>query len=107
MVQPSRCSASGSADHLLPVAKVDHQGKTIRQFQVHGSKARLCQAGGQTAEELRKLAIQPGMLPDFPDSEVSGPLYQLDKPEEVSVQPEDQQQADEIPDEALRTEFRA
>merc|ERR1712212_388807 len=92
---------------MAKVAKVDHQGKTIRQFQVHGSKVRLCQAGGQTAEEMRKLAIQPGMLPDFPDSEVSGPLYQLPKPQEVSVQPEDQQQEYDIPDEALRTEFRA
>ena len=92
---------------MAKVAKVDHQGKTIRQLQVHGSKVRLCQAGGQTAEELRKLAIQPGMLPDFPDSEVSGPLYQLDEPQEVSVQPEYQQQEYDIPDEALRTEFRA
>ena len=47
------------------------------------------------------------MLPDFPDSKVSGPLYQLDKPQEVSVQPEDKQQRSEIPDEALRTKFRA
>ena len=47
------------------------------------------------------------MLPDFPDSKVSGPLYQLDKPQEVSVQPEDKQQEYDIPDEALRTEFRA
>merc|ERR1711872_258866 len=37
----------------------------------------------------------------------SGPLYQLDEPKEVSVQPENHQQEDEIPDEALRTEFRA
>ena len=47
------------------------------------------------------------MLPDFPDSEVSGPLYQLDKPQEVSVQPDYNQVRSEIPDEALRTEFRA
>ena len=51
--------------------------------------------------------MRPGLLPDFPDSEVSGPLYQLDEPEEVSVQPEEQQQECEVPDEALRTELRA
>ena len=65
---------------MARVAKVDGTGKIIRQFQVHGSKVRLCQVGGQTAEELRQLAIQPGMLPDFPDSKISGPLYQLDEP---------------------------
>ena len=91
---------------MAKVAKIDGTGNIIRRFQVHGSKVRLCQTGGQTAEELRKLAIQPGMLPDFPDSEISGPLYQLDKPREVSVQPDDDRPRSEVPDEALRTEFK-
>ena len=67
---------------------------------------RLCQVGRQTAEELRELAIQPGMLPDFPDSEVSGPLYQLDEPKEVSVQPNDEIPQTEVQDKGRRTEFK-
>ena len=45
------------------------------------------------------------MLPDFPDNEVSGLLYQLEEPK-ISVQPNDERPQTEVQDEALRTEFR-
>ena len=96
----------GMASPLMArVAKVDGEGKMICQFQVHGPKVRLCQVGGQTIEKLRQLTIQPGRLPDFPDSEVSGPLYQLKKPK-ISVHPNDERPQTEVQDEALRREFR-
>ena len=56
-------------------ARIDGAGQVVRRFQVHGSKVRLCQMAGQLEDDGRKNAIQPGVLPDFPDSEVSEPLY--------------------------------
>ena len=53
----------------------DESGQIIRRFLVHGSKVRLCQLGGQPEEDNRQWTVRPGMSPDFPDSEVSSPLY--------------------------------
>ena len=56
------------------------------------------------------------MLPDFPDSEVSGPIYQVDDPQAVpakqtkSIQlnykERTQSPLTEVPDEALRTSIK-
>ena len=64
------------------VARVNKAGQVIRRFQVHGSKVRLCHLGRQLEDDRRSMAIWPGVLPDFPDSEISGPMYCLDEPQE-------------------------
>ena len=67
---------------------------------------------GQLEDDSQKNAIQPGMLPDFPDSEVSGPLCGgKERPESRPTQRElvrleIEHPRSEIPDEALRTEIR-
>ena len=60
---------------------VDKAGQVIRRFQVHGSQVRLCHLGGQPEDDCRQWAVRPGKLPDFPDSEVSGPMYSVDEPQ--------------------------
>ena len=75
------------------IARIDDTGQVISRFQVHGSKVQLCQLGGQLTDDRKKWVIRPGMLSDFPDSEVSGPMYQPEgleggeEQEEESVQP--------------------
>merc|ERR1711872_232538 len=103
---------------MAQVAKIDSYGNVLRRFQVHGSKIRLCQMPGQLEDDGRKNAIQPGVLPDFPDSEVSEPLYgselrrdSIQQPasrpsQKQSVRRDEEYPRSEIPDEALRTEIR-
>ena len=67
---------------MAKAAKVDDGGQIIRRFLVHGSKVRLCHWSGKDEGEQELWRIRPGLLPDFPDSEVSAPLYQADEHEE-------------------------
>ena len=68
--------------------------------------------GGDPEDNQRQWAVKPGMLPDFPDSKVSGPMYQLNEPQEdqpprkESVWLTRELPQSEIPDEALRTKWR-
>ena len=63
-------------------------------------------------DDRRMWAIKPGMLPDFPDSKVSGPLYQPggleggEEQDKESVLPNYAIPRTEIQDEALRMELR-
>ena len=97
---------------MAKVARVDEAGQVVRRFQVHGSKVRLCYWGGQPEDEKQQWAVRPGMLPDFPDSEVSAPLYQPEGQggeegqEKESVRPTTELPRTEIQDEALRTQFK-
>ena len=97
---------------MARIARIDDAGQVIRRFEVHGSKVQLCHLGGQPTDDCRKWPIRPGMLPDFPDSEVSGPLYQPGSPEGAegreneSVLPNDAIPQAEVQDEAYRTEWK-
>ena len=68
--------------------------------------------GRQPEDDQRLGAVRPGMLPDFPDSEVSGPMYCVDEPQEGQppkrelVRLTAELPRSEIQDEALRTELR-
>ena len=61
--------------NMEKVAKVDEVGQLVRRFLVHGSKVWLCQMGNEPVDDQNQWKIRPGMLPDFPDSEVSRPMY--------------------------------
>ena len=94
---------------MAKCAKVNEAGQVIRRFLVHGSKIRLCHWSGREDEDQEIWKVRPGLLPDFPDSEVSSPLDQLaghegeqDRREE-SVRLTEQLEVD---DEALRTKIR-
>ena len=60
--------------NMAKIAKVDEAGQVVRKFLVHGSKVRLCHWGGQEEDDQELWKVRPGLLPDFPDSEVSAPL---------------------------------
>ena len=84
----------------------------FRRFLVHGSKVWLCQIGGQPEDDQRQWMIRTGMLPDFPDSEVSRPQHkweewQREEPAEREewVRPRRKSPL-EVPDEALRMNIR-
>ena len=90
---------------MAKIGKVYESGQVVRRFLVHGSKVRLCQMGGEPSDDQRQRSMRLGMLPDFLDSEVSGPLYrwkewQREDPAEqkVSVQPRMKSPLGEVPD---------
>ena len=94
---------------MAKCAKVNEASQVIRRFLVHGSKIRFCHWSGHEDEDQEIWKVRPGLLPDFPDSEVSSPLDQLaghegeeDRREE-SVWLTEQL---EVEDEALRTKIR-
>ena len=100
---------------MAKAAKVDDGGQIIRRFLVHGSKVRLCHWSGKDEGEQELWKIRPGLLPDFPDSEVSAPLYQADEHEEEERRNEVERRLEEsvrstrrleVEDEALRTKFK-
>ena len=94
------------------VAHLDEAGQVDRRFQVHSSKIRVCYWGGCPEDDRQHKVIRPGMLPDFPDSEVSKPMYVMDKPQPSQppdrelVRPIVELPRSELQDEALRTEPR-
>ena len=49
----------------------------VRRFLVHGSKVWLCHMGNEPVDDQSQWKFRPGMLPDFPDREVSCPMYRL------------------------------
>ena len=93
---------------MAKVAKVNESGQVIRRFLVHGSKIRLCHWSGQEEDEQEIWKVRPGLLPDFPDSEVTAPLSQPadyeegEERREESVQPIEQL---EVEDEAARATY--
>ena len=63
---------------MARIGKIDKSRQVVRRFLVHGSRVRLCHLGGLQEDNLDQLKVRPSMLPDFPDSEASGPLYQVE-----------------------------
>ena len=68
---------------MAQIGKIDESRQVVQRFLVHGSKVRLCQLGREQEDDQRCLQVRPGMLQDFLDSEVSGPLYQVKDPQAV------------------------
>ena len=95
---------------MAKIAKVDEAGHVVRRFHVHGFKVRLCYWGGHHEDDQQQWAVRPGMLPDFPDSEVSAPLGQAeDQGEGEERAPESVRPTTRsvVEDEAMRTKFRS
>ena len=67
-------------DCMAQVAHIDEAGQVHRRFKVHGSKIRVCYWGGYPEDDQQYDVVRPGMLPDFPDSEVSKPMYVMVEP---------------------------
>ena len=94
---------------------MDDGGQIVRRFLVHGSKVRLCHWSGKDEGEQELWRIRPGLLPDFPDSEVSVPLHQAAEHEDEERRIEEERRLEEsvrstrrleVEDEALRTKFK-
>ena len=96
--------------NMAKIAKVDEAGQVVRRFLVHGSKVRLCHWGNHEEDDQELWKVRPGLLQDFPDSEVSAPLGQTEEHEDDEERiPELVQLTTrlEVEDEALRTKIRS
>ena len=65
--------------NMAKIAKVDEAGHVMRRFLVHGFKVLLCHWGSHEEDDQDLWKVRPGLLPDFPDSEVSAPLGQTEE----------------------------
>ena len=97
---------------MAKIGRVNESGQVVRRFLVYGCKVRLCQMGGELVDDQRQWKVRPGMLPDFTDREVSGPLYWLEEQQEDPAEKRELvwqrtfSPLTEVPDEALRTDVK-